>query len=118
MISALKEANALVYGRWVTVATACAICCFAFTTALGWGLYGLRCAEFVFGPRAERPFLVAYSLVAVLGATLDIGAVWDFADTFNGLMVVPNLVALFLLSGTFVRLLGESRAKAHWTDGT
>lgn len=94
-----------VYGDWVTILTAFAICCFAFTTALGWGLYGSRCIEFLFGPRIVRPFLVVYSLVAILGATLDLGFVWDVADTFNGLMVVPNLVALFLLSGTLVRIL-------------
>ena len=97
-----------VYGGWVTVLTAVAICCFAFSTVLGWGLYGSRCAEFVFGSRAVRPFLVLYALTAVLGATVDLGVIWDVADTFNGLMAVPNLVALFLLSGQLV-LLGGNR---------
>ena len=98
-----------VYGNWVTLLTAVAICFFAFTTALGWGLYGSRCTEFVFGSRAVKPFLVLYALVSILGATVDLGVVWDVADTFNGLMAVPNLIALFLLSGKLVQICREKR---------
>ena len=95
-----------VYGGWVSLLTAVAICCFAFTTTLGWGLYGSRFAEFVFGYGAVKPFLILYSLVAVVGATADLGFIWEFADTFNGLMAIPNLVALFLLSGEVARICG------------
>lgn len=98
-----------VYGEWVTVLTAVAICCFAFTTTLGWGLYGSRFAEFTFGHRAVRPFLVLYSLTAILGATADLGLIWEVADTFNGCMAVPNLVALFLLSGKLVAICRERK---------
>ena len=98
-----------VYGNWVTLLTAVAICIFAFTTALGWGLYGSRCAEFVFGRRVVKPFLVLYALVSILGATVDLGVVWDVADTFNGLMAVPNLIALSLLSGRLVQICREKR---------
>ena len=98
-----------VYGNWVTLLTAVAICIFAFTTALGWGLYGSRCAEFVFGRRVVKPFLVLYALVSILGATVDLGVVWDVADTFNGLMAVPNLIALSLLSGKLVQICREKR---------
>ena len=94
-----------VYGNWVTLLIALAICFFAFTTTLGWGLYGSRCMEFVFGPRAVKPFLILYALVSILGATVDLGVVWDVADTFNGLMAVPNLVALALLSGKLVEIV-------------
>lgn len=51
--------------------------------------------------------MVVYSLVAILGATVDLGLIWNIADTFNGLMAIPNLIALFLLSGTVVRLIKE-----------
>ena len=94
-----------VYGEWVTLLTAVAVCCFAFTTTLGWGLYGSRFAEFVFGYVAVKPFLVLYALTAILGATVDLGLIWDIADTFNGCMAVPNLIALFLLSGKLVEIL-------------
>lgn len=93
------------YGSWVSVFTAVAMCCFAFSTILGWGLYGTRCAEFIFGSKAQKPFLVLYALVAILGATMDLGIIWEVAETFNGLMAIPNLIGVFLLSGTVVKLI-------------
>ena len=94
-----------VYGGWITIFTALALCCFAFTTIIGWGLYGSRCISFLFSTeKVVRPFLVVYSLVAILGATVDLGLLWDIADTFNGLMSIPNLIGIFLLSGTVVKL--------------
>ena len=62
-----------VYGNWVSIFTAIAMCCFAFSTIVGWGLYGLRCAEFIFGSKIWLPFNIAYSLVAIVGATMDLG---------------------------------------------
>ena len=96
-----------VYGNWVSVFTAVAMCCFAFSTILGWGLYGARCIEFLFSEKVIKPFMVAYSLVAILGATADLGLMWNIAETFYGLMAIPNLIALFLLSGTVVKLTKE-----------
>lgn len=95
------------YGNWVSIFTAIAMCCFAFSTILGWGLYGARCLEFVFSHKIVKPFMVVYSLVAILGATVDLGLIWGIADTCNGLMSIPNLVALFLLSGTVAKLVRE-----------
>ena len=99
------------YGNWVSVFTAIAMCCFAFSTILGWGLYGARCVEFVFSTKIVKPFMLVYALVAILGATVDLGIIWGIADTCNGLMSIPNLVALFLLSGTVVKLVREYFAK-------
>lgn len=95
------------YGSWVSIFTAVALCCFAFSTILGWGLYGTRCIEFLFGSWINKPFMVVYSLVAVIGATADLGLLWNVAETFNGLMSIPNLIALFLLSGTVVKLVKD-----------
>lgn len=95
------------YGSWVSIFTAVALCCFAFSTILGWGLYGTRCIEFLFGSWINKPFMVVYSLVAVIGATADLGLLWSVAETFNGLMSIPNLIALFLLSGTVVKLIKD-----------
>ena len=95
------------YGSWVSIFTAIAMCCFAFSTALGWGLYGARCIEFLFSEKVIKPFMVIYSLVAILGATANLGLMWSIAETFNGLMAIPNLIALFLLSGTVIRLTKE-----------
>lgn len=96
------------YGNWVTIFTAIALCCFAFSTIIGWGLYGSRCIEFIFTSKAVRPFLVIYSFMAIVGATMDLGLMWDIADTFNGLMAIPNLIALLLLSGTVIKITKEN----------
>lgn len=105
-----------IYGNWISIFTAAAMCCFAFSTTIGWGLYGARCIEFLFSSKVIKPFMVVYSLVAIVGATMDLGLMWEVADTFNGLMVIPNLTAVFLLSGTVARLTkeyfqGEGRKK-------
>ena len=94
------------YGNWVSIFTAIAMCCFAFSTIIGWGLYGARC-EFIFSSKIVKPFMVVYSMVAIIGATMDLGLVWSIAETFNGLMVIPNLIAVALLSGTVFKLVKE-----------
>ena len=99
------------YGSWVSIFTAVAMCCIAFSTILGWGLYGARCIEFLFSSKIIKVFMVAYSLVAILGATMDLGLLWGIADTFNGLMAIPNLIALFLLAPTVVKLVKEFAQK-------
>lgn len=95
------------YGSWVSVFTAIAMVCFAFSTILGWGLYGARCMEFLGSAKFIKPFMVVYSLMGIVGATMDLGLLWSIAETFNGLMAIPNLIALFLLSGTVVKLVKE-----------
>ena len=97
-----------VYGSWASIIAAVAMCCFAFSTIIGWGLYGTRCLEFLVGSKANRGFMIVYSFVAIVGATMDLGLLWDIADTFNGMMVIPNLIALFLLSGTVVKLVKKA----------
>ena len=95
------------YGGWVSILTAIAMCCFAFSTIIGWGLYGSRCIEFLGGEKFVRPFLVVYSFVSIVGATMNLGLLWDISDTFNGLMAVPNLIALLMLSGQVKKLAIE-----------
>lgn len=96
------------YGGWSSIFTAVALCCFAFSTIIGWGLYGSRCIEFLsHTDKVVGPFLVVYSFVSILGATVDLGLLWSIADTFNGLMSIPNLMALLLLSGTVAKLTKE-----------
>ena len=99
------------YGGWVSIFTAVAMVCFAFSTILGWGLYGARALEFLSSDKLIKPFMLAYSLVAIVGATLELDLMWSIADTFNGLMAIPNLIALFLLSGKVVELIKEWQAK-------
>ncbi|MBE5815411.1 MAG: sodium:alanine symporter family protein [Clostridiales bacterium] len=96
-----------VYGNWVSIFTAVAMCCFAFSTIVGWGLYGARCAEFLLGSKILLPFNIAYCLVSILGATTDLGLIWGISDTFNGFMAVPNLIGVFLLAPVVLKLIKE-----------
>ena len=61
------------YGNWVSIFTAIALCCFAFSTIIGWGLYGSRCMEYLSSEKWVKPFMVVYALVAIVGATMDLG---------------------------------------------
>ena len=78
---------------------------FALTTILGWSFYGEKCAEFLLGVKAITPFRLAWVAVVVIGCIAgNRGIVWGVADTLNGLMAIPNLIALVLLSGTVYKL--------------
>jgi len=80
---------------------------FAFTTMLGWCVYGERCAEYLFGVKAILPFRILWISAIPLGAIAQLGLVWAIADTLNALMAIPNLIALMLLSPLVFRLSKE-----------
>lgn len=105
--SLTAHAFASVYGDWVSVVIAAALCCFAIATVLGWGLYGARCAQYLFGQNVWKRFVFLQAVTVVLGAVLKTGTVWLLSETVNGLMAIPNLIALAYLSPEFVRLTKE-----------
>ncbi|MDD6200773.1 MAG: sodium:alanine symporter family protein [Firmicutes bacterium] len=110
-----------VYGDWVSVVIAGALCCFAFATVLGWGLYGARCAQFLFGANTWKKFVLLQAITVVLGAVLKTGTVWLLSETVNGLMAIPNLIALAALSPELVRLTKEYQytlARSRANGGT
>lgn len=80
---------------------------FALSTVLSWGLYGTRCCEYIFGTKFNKVYQMIFVIVCVIGATMDLGLAWDIADTLNGLMAIPNLIALLGLSGVVVSLTKE-----------
>lgn len=98
------RAFASVYGDWIAVPMALLLCCFAFATVLGWGLYGARCAQYLFGDHVWKAFAWCQSAAVILGAVMNTGAVWLLAETVNGLMALPNLIAVAGLSGELARL--------------
>ena len=91
-------AFAIQYGSWSSVFLAAALCCFAFATILGWSLYGGRCVQFLFGKSAWPWFVTAQTLMVIIVSVLNTQTVWLFAETVNGLMAIPNLIALAALS--------------------
>lgn len=96
----ITAALATVFGdKFAALFIAIALMLFAFSTVLGWSLYGTRCVQYLFGHKAVRVFQVIFIAVVVIGCVSPLEFVWDVADTFNGLMAIPNFVGLFALSG-------------------
>lgn len=91
-----------VYGAGTSLFLAGALSLFAIATILGWGLYGARCAQFLFG--GWKGFAAAQTAMVVLGAVLDTQVVWQLSETANGLMAIPNLICLAALTGELRRI--------------
>jgi len=96
-----------VCGNWVCVFIAAALCCFAFATVLGWGLYGARCAQYLFGANAWRWFTALQIVTVLAGSVLRTDVIWAAAEAVNGMMAIPNLIALALLCPELRRLTKE-----------
>ena len=97
-VALTTQAFSQVYGGWVSILIAAALCCFAIATVLGWGLYGARCAQFLFGDGVWKKFVLLQGGAVILGAVLKTGTVWLLSETVNGLMAIPNLIALGCLA--------------------
>lgn len=110
-------AFAAIYGENAAIVIAASLILFAIATVLGWGLYGARCAEFLFGPRAWRCFALAQTAAILLGSVLDTATVWQLSETVNGLMVIPNLITLAALSPELVRLTKDYKKSGGRTAG-
>ena len=87
-----------------SIIIAVGISLFALSTVLSWALYGTRCCEYIFGHKSIRLYQIVFVLICIVGATMNLSLAWDIADTLNGLMALPNLVALVGLSGVVMRL--------------
>ncbi len=86
---------------------------FAFSTILGWEYYGERCTEFLFGPKAIMPYRILWIPPIIIGAIGGLELLWDLADTLNGLMAIPNLVGVLMLSGVVIKLTKEFFSKQY-----
>lgn len=104
-ISLTTTAFASLLGSWVSVLIAMALCLFALATVLGWGLYGIRCVQYLFGEGAWKTFVFLQIGTVILGAVVQAHTVWRIAEIINGLMAIPNLIALFALTPVLQRLL-------------
>lgn len=111
------QAFAAVYGSSAKLLLAFCLCCFAFATVLGWGLYGARCAEFLFGAKSWKVFALAQTAAVTAGAVLDTASVWAIAETVNGLMAIPNLITLAMLSNETLRLTNEYKKSGPEAGG-
>ena len=108
----ITNAFATVFGSKIaSTFVAIALMFFAYSTILGWSLYGTRCAEYLFGMKASKIYQAIFIVMIVVGATISLDIVWDISYTFNGLMAIPNFFALFALSGVVAKLTKEHFTK-------
>jgi alanine or glycine:cation symporter, AGCS family len=101
-------------GEWGGMIVTVGVVLFAFSTLLGWAYYGERCMDRLFGRGAVVPYRVAFTLFIYVGAVMNLETIWTFADVLNGLMALPNLVGLILLSLMVARGTREFFARPDW----
>ena len=104
-ITLTLNAFSVVYGDWCHILLTGLVCIFAFATVLGWGLYGMRCAQYLFGEKIWRIYVYCQACAAIAGIVLNISVVWSLAEIVNGLMVIPNLWMLIMVSPELRRML-------------
>ena len=98
------QAFSTVFGAFGPKFIAVAILLFAYSTVLGWSHYGTKAFEYLFGTRASRGYQLVFVVMVVVGATMKLDLAWDLSDTFNGLMMIPNLIGVLSLSGTVAKI--------------
>lgn len=91
-------------GSFAGKVLAIAILLFAFSTVLGWSFYGTKALEYLFGTKATVVYKVIFVLFVIVGCTMNLSLAWDIADTLNGLMAIPNLIGVLLLSATVIKI--------------
>ena len=96
------QAFTAAFGSFGPKFIAVSILLFAYSTTLGWSHYGTKAVEYLFGTTGSRIYKVVFVCMTVVGATMKLGLAWDLSDTFNGLMMIPNLIGVLVLSGTVV----------------
>lgn len=106
-----QAAFATVFGNTGSIALTISLVLFAFTTILGWSYYGERCIEFLFGTKAILPYRLVFVAMVALGGFLKLDLIWTIADIVNGLMALPNLIALLALSPVIIKETRQYFAK-------
>ena len=93
----VAKAFSNVFGRGGEWFIAVAILLFAFTTVLGWSHYGSKAVEYLIGIKAAKVYKIIFVILTVAGAVMESSLAWDLSDTFNGLMMIPNLIGVIAL---------------------
>ena len=104
-------------GTFSSVFIAIALMLFAYSTILGWSLYGSRCVQYLFGLRGAKIYQFLFILVIVVGSVSTLDFVWNIADTLNGLMAIPNFIALFALSPVVFRVTKDHFKEVDRLEG-
>ena len=103
----IKAFESVFGGSFPAIAISVCLALFALSTVLTWALYGTRCVEYLFGYKASKAYQIIFCLFASIAGTIELSLAWDIADTLNGLMAIPNLIAVALLSPVVIKLSKE-----------
>jgi AGCS family alanine or glycine:cation symporter len=99
-----ERAFSSVFGNGISVVLSFFLCLFALATLLGWGFYGLRCGQYLFGDVSKKIFPYIHGVVVVVAALLNTETLWLISEIVNGLMCIPNLIVLLALSPELILL--------------
>lgn len=117
-IELTSKAFESVLGKWSSILIALSLICFAIATVLGWGFYGARSAEYLFGENSWKKFAIAQAVTVIVSSVLGTGTVWMVAETVNGLMAIPNLIALAVLTPELTHIVRNYEFKYMKTGKT
>jgi AGCS family alanine or glycine:cation symporter len=108
------------FGRWDSIAgeyiVILGVLLFAISTAISWSYYGDRCANYLLGPKAVMPYRLVYVGMHFVGAVAPLAALWDLGDVFLGIVILPNLIALLLLTPKVVELTKSYFDRKPWLE--
>ena len=99
------------FGNYAGIFVSISVMLFAFATLLGWSIYGAKAMEYLFGEKSVIIYKLAFAVMIVVGATTELKLVWGISDTLNGLMAIPNLIGILLLSGTVVKVTKDYNSR-------
>lgn len=105
------EAFGNMFGPIGPMFIAVSILLFAYSTTLGWSHYGSKAFEYLFGTKATIFYKIVFVIMIFFGATMNLELAWDLSDTFNGLMMIPNLIGVLALSGTVAKITKNYMAR-------
>ena len=103
------EAFCVNYGGFSKVLLAVMMCIFAFSSIIGWAVYGNICSSYLFGKKGKNVFLLIYPLGCIIGAVSGVDFAWKISEFFNGIMLTVNLPSILLLSDNFLNILRGKR---------
>ena len=109
LLSALAFKTAL--GTFGEVGVTISLTLLAFTTSLGWAVYGERCAIYLFGDKIQKTFRLVFCVIMALGAVIQLDLAWLIADTANAMMAIPNILGILLLSPMLFKYVREEAAR-------
>ena len=112
----VTEAFASSMGNAAGIFVAIATLFFAFSTILGWSQYGVKATEYLFGLGSVKFYKIVFIFFIIIGSTMNLSLAWDISDTFNGLMALPNLIGLLILSKTVVSVTDNYRKRKFLND--